>query len=126
MPQGTKRGRQRLMKETKEKELSAPPTAALVEPATFGSDRHTQRRPARRGEASAAAAVARRRRAAIAAREANRARQAAEGQVAHWLSAMALQPHPGAEASASDRLAALRARVRAKEAAASAAAQRSP
>ena len=47
------------------------------------------------------------------------ARQAAEAQVARWLDTMALKTSAKPSASASDRLAALRARVRAKETAAS-------
>ena len=93
-------------------DCGAPPSSD-----TAGSRRTRQRLATWGRAAPSAAALSLLRRAKAVAREAGRARQENEGQVRRWLSSVSLTP--SALPAASDRLAALRARVRAREAAAS-------
>ena len=97
----------------------AKPSSLPADSAPFATAvsvvRRVRRKLANKRASLSANAVARQRRSKTMMREAERARHRSEGQVARWLSDMTLAPN--AQPSASARLAALRERVRAKEAA---------
>ena len=101
--------------------LELPPAGCadgLQSAAVVGPDdvqvRHVRRRLGSMGRVTPSAAASSRRRAGAAAREAVRAGLEAEARVARWLATITLAPSQ--QLPAADRFAALRARVRAKEA----------